>query len=63
MDYISKPQVISKVIFAKFLDEGIDMKSYEVEQVINDFIDNSNILIELMANADAENIANYINDF
>ena len=63
MDYISKPQVISKVIFAKFIDEGINMKSPEVEQTINDFIDNSNILIELMANADAENIVNYINEF
>ena len=63
MDYISKPQVIWKVIYGKFIDEGINMKTKEVEQITTEFVENSKILIEMMANADMEKINDYIYDF
>ena len=63
MDYISKPQVIWKVIFGKFTDEDINMKTKEVEQITTEFVGNSKFFIELMANADMEKINDYIYDF
>ena len=63
MDYISKPQVIWKVIFGKFTDENVNMKSKEVQQITFEFVENSKMLIEMMANDDMEKINNYINEF
>lgn len=59
-DFNSKPNVIRKIIFTKFINEKIDMKSKEIEQVINDFIENANNIINLLAIGDVEKINEYV---
>ena len=60
LDYTSRPDIIKKVITCKFRDEGINMASEEVKQICLDMINEAQILIHLMADADVDAIYDYV---
>ena len=59
-DFINNPSIIKKIIFSKFINEKIDVKSAEIEQTISNFIEDEMNIIELMATGDVEQVNTYV---
>ena len=60
LDYISRLDMIKKVITCKFRDEGFNMLTEEVSQTCEAFSNETQILINLMSNADINEVYDYV---